>query len=382
VDVADIEAARLQSEINNRIRRSYGNGPAPSLTNLQTTLPAMPDIQALTTDTWKPARASSVTVKNFSLPMPRIQRTTAREAMEFEGCLARVAVLEEDMEDLKEKLLELEILMKSQQIVQREDISTVQVASMYDHQPPQSTPPSHLGRDSHEESVASTWQGDASSDIDTAPTSRSSSPDLVDTTLTSVHKDDALRPTSRLSQNSTTDYSPSAKVYKMFVRTKDDMQSLQRAVQQLKSDATSSRAPTPEFMTIRRTSSLYSPPSSSKHNISSDDPFTSSDSPDQISPTTFNTFASTPGKFCFGDDPSALKSSAPADLRRHSQTYHRALAEVKRSTSQRTGTSETQTSKRSSAVIGTAQKARQVLGAQAIEIDAVPVRKSSRGGIW
>lgn len=422
-----------------RLRHSQGSISSYTARD-QPGSPLMPDdVQAITTDTPHIMPHPVITTKkplNFSLPR---SQTSGRTVMELESYAARISNLEEDMANLQEKMLELE---QQQLMVIQAQAADPDSAMYYKKSPPvlpQSStkmtayeltpPPSNFGRaGSNDDSAASSWLHDGSSDIDTTPSSRSTSPSPEHSTPTALshHHDQptqsdtpSLTSTSspRQSQDSSASYfSPTAKVYKMFVDTKSDMDSLQLALDKLRADSPMKLQPlqTSNIRIIASTSSLKSPPLGS--NLSDDeDPFISATKAQQQPLTSDCVFASTDRRRSYHRH-STIQFQNPASrsyqhVSSTTSHYHDALSAAntpdrskscrqQRRSSAVLGTatkarhvlgaqtfdsSENERSsnsfrqqKRSSAVIGTATKARQVLGAQAIGVGVLPVRGSSK----
>jgi len=234
---------REEGQDGNVFRRSYSSRNT-SYSARDLAVPSSPpsvaaEVQALTTDTHVSLKKpSTLTVTNFS--MPRAQ-TAARETMEMESVTARVQMLEDDMLDLQGRMLELEQLIKEQRntsaIPQPSRIVTNPKA--YPSHTATSTVSSPLEhRSSQDDSTTSTWPRQSSSDVASIASSRSSTDDLMDSTITLQHpKHD---PNQHHLSQAQPDYAASPKLYKMFIESKTDMDSLQSAITKLRADAASS----------------------------------------------------------------------------------------------------------------------------------------------
>jgi len=432
------EASTTHEHIEPSPRLRHSQGSISSYTTRdQPGSPLMPDdVQAITTDTPHIMPQPVITTKkplNFSFPR---SQTSGRTVMELESYAARIFNLEEDMANLQEKMLELE----QQQLMVIQAQAADPDSCMYYkktpslHVPQSSTayeltpPPSNFGRADKDESAASSWLYDGSSDIDTTPSSRPTSPSpehLTPTALSHRHHSDqsdtpSLTSTSspRQSQDSSASYfSPTAKVYKMFVDTKSDLDSLQLALDKLRADSPMRLQPlqTSKVRIVASTSSSLKSPPLESSSISDDDqdPFISTTKPQP--PTSECVFTATDRRRSYHRH-SNIQFLNPASrsyqhISSTTSHYHDVLSaantpyrskscrQQKRSSAvigtatkarhvlgaQAFDPSENERSsnsfrqqKRSSAIIGTATKARQVLGAQAIEVGVLPVRGSSK----
>jgi len=361
--------------------------------------------------------------------------------MELESYAARISNLEEDMANLQEKMLELE---QQQLMVIQAQAADPHSNMYYKKTPPVlplpsttayelTPPPSNFGRASHDGSAASSWLRNGSSDIESTSSSRSTSPYLDHPTPTALphhHNSQSDTPSltstssPRQSQDSAASYfSPTAKVYKMFVDTKSDLDSLQSALDKLRADApmklqsnvriaastTSSQSPPLgsnasdiEDPFLSRATTKAQPPSSHCVFVTESIPYTASDrrrsyhhlqhqhpasrSFQHVSSSTSHyhealSAANTPNrsKSCRQQRRSSAVTGTASKARHVLGVGAQAIDASSPERSNLSG----QQQKRSSAVIGTATKARSVLGAQAIEVGVLPVRESSRrGGGW
>ena len=237
-------AARDEGQDGNVFRRSYSSRNT-SYSARDLVVPSSPpppvaaEVQALTTDTHVSLKKpSTATATNFS--MPRAQ-TAARETMEMESVTARIQMLEDDMLDLQGRMLELEQLIKEQR-----NTATITQPSRIVTNP--NSYPSHTAtstvsspvehRSSQDDSTTSTWPRESSSDVASIASSRSSTDDFMDSTITLQHpKHDTNQHHLNQAQP---DYAASPKLYKMFIESKTDMDSLQSAITKLRADAASS----------------------------------------------------------------------------------------------------------------------------------------------
>jgi len=161
--------------------------------------------------------------------------------MEMESVTARIQMLEDDMLDLQGRMLELEQLIKEQR-----NTATITQPSRIVTNP--NSYPSHTAtstvsspvehRSSQDDSTTSTWPRESSSDVASIASSRSSTDDFMDSTITLQHpKHDTNQHHLNQAQP---DYAASPKLYKMFIESKTDMDSLQSAITKLRADAASS----------------------------------------------------------------------------------------------------------------------------------------------
>jgi len=384
------EASTTHEHIEPSPRLRHSQGSISSYTTRdQPGSPLMPDdVQAITTDTPHIMPQPVITTKkplNFSFPR---SQTSGRTVMELESYAARIFNLEEDMANLQEKMLELE---QQQLMVIQAQAADPDSAMYYKKRPsllvPQPSiayeltpPPSNFGRADKNESAALSWLHDGSSDIDTTPSSRSTSPSpehLTPTALSHrVHATQSDTPSltstssPRQSQDSSASYfSPTAKVYKMFVDTKSDMDSLRLALDKLRADSPMKLQPlqTSNVRIVRAStsSSLNSPPLGSSSISEDEDPFISAAIPQP--PTSDCVFASTDRRRSYHRHSNVqFQNPASRSYQHISSTtshYHDALSAA--NTPDRSKSCRQQ--RRSSAVVGTAMKARHVLGAQAFD---------------
>jgi len=373
----DEVTTRDESRDGNVFRRSYSSR-STSYSARDLVVPSSPppvavEVQALTTDTHVSMKKPLATATNFS--MPRAQ-TAARETMEVESVTARVQMLEDDMLDLQARMLDLEELIKEQRnaaittqpsrIVTNPKAYTSHTAASR----AASSPIEH--RTSQDNSTTSTWPRESSSDVASIASSRSSTDDFMDSTITLQHP----KHDPNLNQ-AQPDYAASPKLYKMFIESKTDMDSLQSAITKLRADAASSL----------RLSGSNSAASSrrSMAEEAEDDPFVltspsttsnySARAPDTFSPTSTSTSSNQKRR----EEAATLRrpTTSHDTRRRDSETHQDMMDSSAKSTPQRSATQ-----KRSSAIFGTAMKARQVLGGQAFEVEKGTKKKGGSSRRW
>lgn len=435
---AETTITNQQSNLKSSITYSQGSTTSHS-THVRQLDPLMAnDVEAITTiDTYvKPRQDTSNKPLNFSLPRAQ---TSSRVVMELDSYAARLMNLEDDMANLQEKMLELE---QQQSLIMQAQAADPESNMYYKKTPsvlPQTlsnayeiTPPaSNAGRTSNDDSAASTRRYGNSSDVDSAISSRSTSPSREHLTPIAIplHRSDtpSLTTTSSPRQSHDSDasyFSPTAKVYRMFVDTKSDIDSLRLALDKLRADSPT-KLPPLQTSTLRNQSLTPSNLKSPLHDSTTfQDPFISSVKVQQpeYTPCVFPTTASTTTSPSIDrrrsyHRQSTMQHPASRSYQHVSSTssYHDALSattspgrsqscrQQKRSSAV-VGTATKArhvlgaqaidsgmnsperpsplSQKRSSAVIGTATKARHVLGAQAIEVGELPVRGSSKEGGW
>jgi len=371
-----------EAQDGNVFRRSYSSRntsySARDLVVPSSPPPVAAEVQALTTDTHVSLKKpSTATATNFS--MPRAQ-TAARETMEMESVTARMQMLEDDMLDLQARMLDLEQLIKEQRNTAAIINQPSRIVTNPKAYPPHTTastvssPLEH--RSSQDDSTTSTWPRESSSDVASIASSRSSTDDFMDSTITLQHpKHD---PNQHHLNQAQPDYAASPKLYKMFIESKTDMDSLQSAITKLRADAASSL----------RLSGSNSAASSRRSVAEEEDPFVLT-SPSSTSKYSAHSAPSAPPRASNTFTPTSASShetrrSEAATLRRpttshdtrrrDSESYQDTMSPSTKSTPQRAATT-----KRSSAIFGTAMKARQVLGGQAVEVEKGG-KKKEKGG--
>jgi len=304
--------------------------------------------------------------------------------MEMESVTARVQMLEDDMLDLQARMLDLEQLIKDQ----RDTAPIIKSSSRIVTSPKPYTPHTATSRtasspiehrSSQDDSTTSTWPRESSSDVASIASSRSSTDDFLDSTITLQHpKHDANQHQLNQAQP---DYTASPKLYKMFIESKTDMDSLQSAITKLRADAASSihLSGSNSAASSRRSMAdeddpfvLTSPSITSKHSAPSRTSST-------FSPTSQSTSTPTSSHQTRREEAATLRrpTTSHDTRRRDSETYHDTMFPSTKSTPQRSATQ-----KRSSAIFGTAMKARQVLGGQAVEVEKGSKRKEGSSRRW
>lgn len=355
-----VTEARQPIEVKYRLRRAVGSVSSASVRGLQPLNNTSTDsVQALTADTLVEPAHTHIKPMNFSRPA-RVQQTAAREAMEMESWTARFTELEEIMSVFQEKMLELEQIMLSQRAHTGLRLGPADCSSMIKHSQvvEPTPPPSHLDHTSNDDLSAS-WLREDSSEAESMP----ATPDLTvsdsfSTIKPSTKSDMQINPIRPISAEPEELYLPTAKVYKMFVESQDDIESLQQALNALRADA-------PPGMRLPSTPSLQP-----KDTAEDEDPFIQS------------VKAQSPSSSCaFTSYASSHHHSASQDRRSsaHSNKYNSYLdSQSDSSDAESSVRNSPKARKRSLAVVGTARKAMQVLGAQQVDIDAHPPRTSSR----
>jgi len=300
--------------------------------------------------------------------------------MEVESVTARVQMLEDDMLELQARILDLEQLINEQRNAASFVKQPSHIVTNSKHYPAHtaasrtaSSPVEH--RTSQDDSTTSTWPGASSSDVASIASSRSSTDDFMTSTITLQHpKHDTSQHHLNQAQP---DYAASPKLYKMFIESKTDMDSLQYAITKLRANAASS------LRLSGRNAAASSRRSMAEEEDEEDESFvlTSPSTTSNRSARASGTFSrtSTSSHQMRMEEVATLRRPTTSDdtRRRDSETDHDARFSSAKSTPQRTATQ-----KRSSAFFGTAMKVRQALGGQAVEIDKGMKKKGGSSTRW